>query len=955
MKGSKFINSWKIAGVSVKSNWKTILLTSVGLTIAFTITFQMVLFLVGSKGAMLNTFLSGEYEEGLFGGVFEGDGVDLNIGPDIEARYREEGLPSESYTQQIKVEVQEIASDARLGKLIKNTRVSCLVESQLHYKPTIFAPYTTRPVNIIGLSQEDLTFLQPYLFLGNINDIEGNNSLMFYLEPNIASQIYIPTNLHFNISLTDTSNTFNMTLEDLPVDLSSFVAGYETIFNRFLRQFGDSIMRGSDIIIVTTIDGLNDILTELDSPFTEDSKYYIANVDLDYSEFSIFSAKKDINDANTLRDEIFTKFHYDYNKVVTYVYSTISDNLEFFYEEYTFIQITVLTLTLPPVAIAFFMINFSYNLVRKKSIHQINLLKSRGAKNGQIAFGLFIEMMISSVISIAIGSGISVPLLYLIGKTSGFMKFTNELQIAEYGLNLTWKTISIFVIVGLILTIIINLPRIINLSRMKVTNVAGEEERKKPPLWRRWRLDIIISILAVIDFILYLIAINGLVGESRSTFIMIFGSTTSVFLVVATSLLISRLFTPIIEKLGNRLWKIKGGTFALSFKNLSHRNKETSRAVILIVITLSFGLLSAVVPSTIDYNVRQRRLYTIGADVSAQSTAPFGPHITIIEHFQYVEATTECIINNDQFFADAGWGPAATSVVGLDPETFLDAAFILRWKYKFSKSLPKLLADLETRGNVLIQQDNLKAEGFRIGDTFTAFGYRVYTIVGTFKYFPNLVEGLDIDASTLNEKFIVGSITTIEDFMTDFSSAYTNHVLYIKQSRKDVGEDIRLQLEAYNPGWITKSVDEEVAGDLKMPARIAIYAMLNSSFITTIISIIAGVSIYALMMLFDRYRELAIIRALGCNRKEVYLSFFYEAFLLLSIGLVIGLPLGIGVSIIISNIANMVYEVPPLVMNIPWLALLVIIVSIIIITSIVSLIPARIASKKEINDLARTT
>ena len=54
MKGSKFINSWKIAGTSIKSNWKTILLSAVGLTIAFTITFQMVLFLVGSKGAMLN-------------------------------------------------------------------------------------------------------------------------------------------------------------------------------------------------------------------------------------------------------------------------------------------------------------------------------------------------------------------------------------------------------------------------------------------------------------------------------------------------------------------------------------------------------------------------------------------------------------------------------------------------------------------------------------------------------------------------------------------------------------------------------------------------------------------------------------------------------------------------------------------------------------------------------------
>jgi len=951
MKGSKFINGWKIAGVSVKSNWKTILLTAVGLTIAFTITFQMVLFLVGSKGAMLNTFLSGEYEDGLFGGVFEGDGLNLNIGPDIECRFREDQLPSENHALQVKQDVQSIANDAHRGRLIQNTRVSCIMEGYLHYKPMLLAPYTTRSIALIGLSQEDITFLQPYLFLAQVEDIEGNSTLMFYLEQYISDSIYVPPDLKFNISLADTDNRYETTLADFPVDLSTFVASYETIFNRFLRRFGDTLMRTNDVIMITTLEGLNDILTDLDSPLTYNAMSYVANVDLDYSEFSVFSSAKDIRDADLLRDEIYTQFYFDSDRTVTFVYSTISDNLEFFYEEYTFIQITVLTLTLPPIAIAFFMINFSFNLVRKQSIHQINLIKSRGAKKGQVAFSLFIEMLISSVISIAIGAAISIPLLYLIGKTSGFMKFTNELQIAEYGLTLSGKTISIFIIVGLILTILINLPRIIGLSRLKVANVAGEEERKKPPIWRRWYLDVVIAVLAVIDFILYLIAINTFTGEIRSTFIMIFGATTPVFLVVAVSLVISRLFSPLVKKLGDFLWKIKGGTFALSFKNLSHRNKQTSRAVILLVITLSFGLLSAVVPSTIDYNVRQRRLYTIGADVSVQSVSSCAPFIQTIENFQYVEATTECIINNEQFITNIGWGPAATSVVGLDPETFLDAAFILKWKYKFSDSLPRLLNLLKTTGNILVHENNLKDAHLRIGHTFGS-----YTVVGTFKYFSNLVEGLDVEASTLDEKFIVGSTSTISNFMFDYYyPGYYNYVLYVKQTKKDVGNLVKLQLDAFQPVWITKSVDEEVAGDLEMPARIAIYAMLNSSFITTIISIIAGVSIYALMMLFDRYKELAIIRALGCNRKEVYLAFFYEASLLLSIGIIIGLPLGIGISTIVSNITNMVYEVPPLVMDIPWLALFVIIISILVITSIVSLIPANIASKKEINDLARTT
>ena len=73
-----------------------------------------------------------------------------------------------------------------------------------------------------------------------------------------------------------------------------------------------------------------------------------------------------------------------------------------------------------------------------------------------------------------------------------------------------------------------------------------------------------------------------------------------------------------------------------------------------------------------------------------------------------MDAITECIINNDQFSSNCGWGPLDTSVVGIDPETFLDAGFILKWKYKFSRNFDKLLELLETPGNVLIHEENLK-------------------------------------------------------------------------------------------------------------------------------------------------------------------------------------------------------------------------------------------------------
>ena len=118
---------------------------------------------------------------------------------------------------------------------------------------------------------------------------------------------------------------------------------------------------------------------------------------------------------------------------------------------------------------------------------------------------------------------------------------------------------------------------------------------------------------------------------------------------------------------------------------------------------------------------------------------------------------------------------------------------------------------------------------------------------------------------------------------------------------------------------------------------------------------IAGISIYSLLILFDRSKELAITRALGARNKEIYYSFMYETLLIMGIGIGIGLPLGIGVSAIISNIINSRNQVPPMTVDIPWLSLLIILILALGVAAISAMIPAYYTIKKEINDLARST
>jgi len=950
---SQFRNNLRIAISSLKANKKTILLTTIGLTIALSVSFQMLLFLLGSKGALLSVFLTGEYKKGLFGGVMEEEDLPINIGPDYEAQFNKIGFPSNSLDELLANDVISLAESTGKKNFVRSTRLCSSTVIDLYYQTYRDGPTEQQEIYLIGLSDQDIQYLRSFIFSSETT-LDETHTLMVFMDRTI--QMYVPFDLQFNISHTIAGNISNVTLIDLPLDLDTFSSSYDAAYRLFLRRFGSTLIGSAEIIMVTTLDGVAGILEKMNVNPNYSIANYFLNIDINYSNFGIFSEDRDIQKIADFRSELSTNTMSSSNVHFNYIFARIIPNLIYFFGDYNTIQLIILTLTLPPICIAFFMINFSFNLVRTQNIHHINLLKTRGASEKQILFSLLLEMIISTVLSIILGSAIGIPLLVLIGKTSGFMEFKSELKVFDYSLSIAGSLVLIIVVAGLILSIIINLPRMIRMSKLKVRNIAGEEERKKKPLWRKKNLDVILGILAIISLIVYLVVIDHANEDFQMILLMIFGSAAPILIVVSISFLISRFFSPAIKRIGNTLWKREGGTFALSFKNLSFKDKQTSRAVILLVITLTFGIVSSVVPSTIDYNTEQRWNYVLGADIVILDVFGTDDFIASIEEIDGVESASLVILNDDHFPLDLGFGPYTTSIIGIDPDTFLDTAFMQRGRYGFSHSTNRMIEMLNTRGNILLQKNNLRDSDLEIGYTF--FPENVitfdYEIVGTFKYFPNLVKDKVLQ-SAVSEKYIVGSIETIQQMIADFSYSSYVEILYVKQSEPNTAPAVKRAIQDLYPHLTVYSAEEGTSNDLKMPARLAIYAMLNSSFITTIISTLAGFTIYSFLILFDRSKELAIIRALGAKRAEIFKAFIFESNLLLTIGMTIGIPLGIGTSAIVSNIITSYYEIPPLVIDIPWLALLILVILVLIVTTLGAFIPAYYASSKEINDLARTT
>lgn len=948
-------NNWKIAISSLRSNKKSLLLTTIGLTIALSVSFQMILFLIGSKGALLETFLTGEYDRGLFGGVISDETIAIDIGPDFEGVIYKHGYPTNEINNIVGEDLLKIATDTGYKDFIDSSRVCSVTDIILHYRKTSTGPMMESDITLIGLSEQDIQFIR-YISPIGFPELNGTQQLIIYTRPHISNNIYVPQNYKFNISSDLVPGDLHeITLAGgIPLDFWELRTTYKSVYNQFLRRFGYSLVQTPSLIMITSLDGVGDLLEDMGlEEELFDQKYYV-NIDIDYSHYGVFSKTRDYLKNTNFEYALQTNILQTTNTYFTFVYCRIDHNLHLFYDDFIYIQTIILVLTFPPIAIAFFMINFSFNIVRSQNMHHINLLKARGATNKQVLYGLLLEMGVSTSISLILGSLLGIPLLQLIGKTSGFMEFKSDLLVADYGYSAIWALVIIILTSGIILSLIINLPRIIELSRLKVKNVAGEEERKKKPVWEKLRFDRIIGIYAVFSVIMYFIAIQYTTGDIQTVLILIFGVTAPVAIVVGVSLLISRIFTPAIRKLGNNLWTKGGGTFALSLKNLTHQKKQTSRAVILIVVTLSFGIVSAVVPSTIDYNTYQRWDYVLGANILITDYTFIDDIVDYVRTIDGVAGVTN-IITVEEIELNLGWGVTTTTVIGIDPDTFLEGAYMQPLRYGFNLPIKTLIEKMKNSGNIIVQKNNLRNAGLNIGDYFYSNEGSRFNIVGHFKYFPNAVIGKQLSTSVSSQKYIVGSINTIEQLLFDFGRFYYIEKVYVKQKRANTGAAIAAKIHEKYPSATVTITEDGAADNLEMPARLSTYAMLNSSFLTTMICTIAGISIYSLLILFDRSKELAITRALGAKNKEIYYSFMYETLLIMGIGIGIGLPLGIAVSAIISNIINSRNQVPPLTIDVPWLSLLIILILALVIAAFSAMIPAYYTIKKEINDLARAT
>jgi putative ABC transport system permease protein len=533
---------------------------------------------------------------------------------------------------------------------------------------------------------------------------------------------------------------------------------------------------------------------------------------------------------------------------------------------------------------AFVIVN-SLSITIAQRTRELATLRTLGASRRQVLWSIVVEALVmgtlASIAGILVGLGLGVGLFKLFDSV-GFTLPNN-------GLVLHPRTVVVAMLMGVTITLLASLFPAFRASRVPPISAVREGATLPPSRFARYRTPASIVLIVVgFAFVAY-----GLFGNGLSTSkILIFMGFGTLVIFVGVALLSARFARPLAWALGWPAARIGGAAGVLARDNARRNPQRTASTAAALMIGLALVTLVAVLAAGITKSFRGAvdALWIDGYAVTAQNN--FSP-------LPIAAGAAAAATPGVTDFANVRGGDALAfnhviQATAVNPQAA--GVFALKWK----NGSNRVLATLGHHG-AFVDEAYAKKHNLSIGSPMTLTSPR-----GTI---------LALDVRGIFKPPAGGSPfgrVTISDASWDRIYDQPQNVysfIRMKGGETDANKAaLEKSLASFpNAKVQTKQefIDSQIAG---------LNAILNVLYVLLALSVIIslfGIVNTLVLTVFERTRELGMLRAVGMTRRQTRRMIRHESVITALIGGVIGIALGIALgALLVARVNSISFALP---------------------------------------------
>jgi putative ABC transport system permease protein len=569
------------------------------------------------------------------------------------------------------------------------------------------------------------------------------------------------------------------------------------------------------------------------------------------------------------------------------------------------------------VIVGAFIIFNAFSITVAQRIREFAMLRSLGASRRQVLLSVIGEAavlgLVAALVGIAAGLGIAKGINALFHGIGA--------DIPTSGLALAPRTIVVSLVVGIGVAVLAALAPALRATRVPPVATLHEGATLPPSVVGRYG-----AIVAAVVALLGAAALAaGMFAHGTTTHRLLAMALGAVLIFIAVALVAKHVVRPLAAVLGWPAAKLAGSAGRLARENATRNPARTATtaaalmiglAVVVFVAVFAQGLKASYV-SAIDHSVNAS-IVVSGANGGSFPAAVLGK----VQAVPGIERAAAVYSAGAQIN-----GSSTAAVIGIDP-----ASFRPLWHFHWLKDGSDAQLGRLGSNNALVEEQFAAKYHLAPGSSFVALGQsgvrERLVVIGEYRD-PTLLSGFTVAQGTLDR--LAPSNQQDPFYVIASTSGDPATVKTAVGAALASFPTATVQTKSQYTASVTRQVDQLL---------LLIYSLLAVSVIISIFGIVNTL----VLSVYERTREIGMLRAIGTSRRQIRRMVRYESVITSVIGGILGIVLGVLFAYIVtSRLASQ-----GITFSVPWGQLVVFLIVAAIVGVIAAVLPARRAAQVNI-------